>query len=108
MKTYRIKEITSCGNTQYEVQRKSIFGFWYNPDNIDAYTTGMYNNFEDAKQSIIHKLNGTKCKIIFNSNERETVRKHEQNKEFCSPIIHSDCYDCDLYKKYVKDNNLPY
>ncbi len=82
MKTYRIKEITDGDLVQYEVQRRSIFGFWYNPDNVDAYTTGICNTLDEAMNIIKQKLNGTKTKIIFISNERKSVRKHEQNKKF--------------------------
>jgi len=37
---YRIVEFDFYDCKKYLTQRKSIFGFWYNPDNIDAYQTG--------------------------------------------------------------------
>ena len=60
MKTYRIKEYDYGTDKTYCVQRRSIFGFWYNPDNVDAYTTGFYDTLEEAREAIKRKL--TKCK----------------------------------------------
>ena len=63
-KTYRIKEYDYGHCKQYEIQRKTIFGFWYNPDNIDAYTTGWFDTLEEAKECIKRKQTKTIIKII--------------------------------------------
>lgn len=63
---YRIKEHTLPNRVEYEIQKKSIFGFWYNPDNIDAYTTGFYNNQIDAEKCIERKMTPTITKIVKN------------------------------------------
>lgn len=65
MAKYRIKEYIFGAHKNYLVQRKSIFGFWYNPDNIDADTTGWYDTIEEAKEVIIHKLTPIKTKIVW-------------------------------------------
>jgi len=67
-RTYRIKEYTyGDGMTQYEIQRKSIFGFWYNPDNVDAHTTGWYSDFNEAHKNLIIKVTPIKTKIVWQS-----------------------------------------
>ena len=66
MAKYRIKEFDHGTHKNYVVQRKSIFGFWYNPDNVDAYTTGWYDSFEEAKEVINQKLIPTKTKVVWN------------------------------------------
>jgi len=63
-KRYRIVAETYGGKTEYLVQRKSIFGFWYNPYNIDANTIGLYSNFDDARTYIRNKQKGTTIEII--------------------------------------------
>ncbi len=55
MKTYRIKEYDYGTRKTFCIQRKSIFGFWFNPDNVDAYTTGWYDTLEEAKEVIKRK-----------------------------------------------------
>lgn len=54
MKKYRIIERTNSYTHQitYEIQTKSFFGVWYNPLNIDAYTTGFYDNLDEANEDI--------------------------------------------------------
>jgi len=64
MGTYRIKEYTYRNRKDYCVQRKSIFGFWYNPDNIDAYTTGFYDTKEEAENVIKDKQFKVIIKIL--------------------------------------------
>ncbi len=64
MKTYRIKEYDFGFTQNYVVQRKSIFGFWYNPDNIDGATTGWYDSLKEAKEVIKRKLIKIKTRII--------------------------------------------
>jgi hypothetical protein len=61
---YRIKEWILLNRTEYEIQKKSIFGFWYNPDNIDAYTTGFYHTRIEAEKCIEKKLTPTITKIV--------------------------------------------
>ncbi len=55
MKKYRIVRCEHDGDKSYLIQKKSIFGFWYNPDNIDAYTTGYHDTLEGAKKRIRSK-----------------------------------------------------
>ena len=66
MAKYRIKEyVFDKKHKSYVVQRKSFFGFWYNPDNVDAYTTGWYDTLEEAKEVINQKLTPTKTKVVW-------------------------------------------
>jgi hypothetical protein len=58
MKTYRIWEEHFVGKSQFLVQRKSIFGFWYNPNNVDANTTGWFNTLSEAREYIRFKIEG--------------------------------------------------
>ena len=61
-KQWRIKRIS----TQYSNMRtvtiyilqKRLLGFlwWYNPDNIDAYTTGWYDSYHDAEKAYQDKM----------------------------------------------------
>lgn len=67
MATYRIKEYDFGTRKDYCVQRKSIFGFWYNPDNVDAYTTGWYDTLEEAQRILKMKLTKTKTRIVENA-----------------------------------------
>jgi|WetSurMetagenome_2_1015567.scaffolds.fasta_scaffold2167314_1 hypothetical protein len=65
MKTYRIKEfIFPDGDKSYEIQRKSILGFWYNAY-IEAYTMRAYNSFDRAKEALEQKLIPIKTKIVY-------------------------------------------
>ena len=64
MKNYRIKEHQGFNRDYYEVQRKSILGFWYNYENVDGYTTGFYNSIEEARESIARKQHKTKTRIV--------------------------------------------
>ncbi len=66
MKKYRIVETKNSftGESNFKLQKKSIFGFWYNPLNIDAYTTGIYDNLEDAEYDLNMILSKTTKKIV--------------------------------------------
>ena len=68
MAKYRIKEYDYESHKNYKIERKSIFGFWYNPDNIDAYTTGWYDSLEEAKDALWRKLIHIKSKVVFSKN----------------------------------------
>lgn len=74
MKRYRIKEYTfnNSGNKQYVVQKKSVFGFWYNSDNVDAYTTGWYGTLQEAKDIIAKKLFNVSSKIVYIKSNKES------------------------------------
>lgn len=61
MKTYRIKEYDYGVRKSYLVQRRSIFGFWYNEDNVDATQTGWFDNLKEALDWI--KIKTTKARI---------------------------------------------
>ena len=91
---YRIKQYIYSNRTEYVVQRKSIFGFWYNPDNIDAYTTGFYNSYEEAKEALDDKLKTNKglnfikqffCKHDYRiiEDDKEERSKFFQNMKKC-------------------------
>jgi len=57
MDKYRVKIHSFATPTiQYEIQKKSIFGFWYNPDNVDAYTTGFFDTSKEAEYCIESKI----------------------------------------------------
>ena len=74
MKKYRIKEYDYGENGKsYVVQKKSILGFWYNPDNCDAYTTGVYDTLEEAKQILRRKLTKIKTRIVCYSCENRLI-----------------------------------
>ena len=64
MKTYRIKEYDFGVRKSYLVQRMSIFGFWYNEDNVDAYQTGWFDNLKEAIEWIELKKHKVKIKTI--------------------------------------------
>jgi len=65
MRQYRIKEYDYGTHKNYEVQRKLIFNIWFNPDNADASTTGIYDTLKEAKDVIKTKLRKIKTKIIY-------------------------------------------
>ncbi len=65
MKAYRIVEIEHDGDKTYLLQKKSIFGFWYNSDNIDAYVTGYYDTLEGAKKSIRRKTSPRNKRVVY-------------------------------------------
>ena len=62
---YRIiKHTREYHDTQYEVQKKSFLGFWYNFNNFDAYTTGLYEKEADARLAIsMHRSRNVKTVI---------------------------------------------
>jgi len=65
MKTYRIKECNyQYSKKQFKIERKSIFGFWYNPDNIDGEITGYHDTLESAERRIQSKLDKCLTKVI--------------------------------------------
>ena len=57
MAKYRIvKREYPNGQIDYEVQKKILGLFWWNFENIDAMTTGVYSKFSDAEMAIkMHK-----------------------------------------------------
>jgi len=53
MAKYRIvKHEYPNGKIDYEVQKKILGLFWWNFENIDAYTTGFYDTIEEAEIAI--------------------------------------------------------
>ena len=53
MAKYRIvKHEYPNGYVDYEVQKKILGLFWWNFENIDAYTTGFYDTIEKAEMAI--------------------------------------------------------
>jgi len=49
MSKYRIKKVTSYWGTKYIIQKRFMW-FWYNPSNVDAYQTGVFDTMEGAKK----------------------------------------------------------
>lgn len=62
---YRVVEIQYYNTIKWEIQKKSIFGFWYNPLNKDAFTTGIYFSLEEAKNAINRLMYKPKSKIVY-------------------------------------------
>lgn len=62
---YRIKEYSlPYGRTEWVVQKRSIFGWWYNPDNKDGMTTGWYFTLKDAEEALEAKLHKVTSKVV--------------------------------------------
>lgn len=62
MAKYRIvKREYPNGQIEYEVQKKILGLFWWNFENVDAYTTGIYSTLEDAEMAI--KMNKENLKV---------------------------------------------
>ena len=57
MAKYRIvKREYPNGQIDYEVQKKILGLFWWNFENVDAITTGIYDTLDDAEIAIkMHK-----------------------------------------------------
>jgi hypothetical protein len=65
MAKYRIvKREYPNGNVEYEVQKKVLGLFWWNFENVDSYTTGLYSSLEGAERAIKMKKEKTKVTII--------------------------------------------
>lgn len=67
MKRYRVVEYEHCKHKIFEVQKKSMFGFWYNPDNVDGNLTGCYDTLKEAKEIIESKLAPINKRIVYES-----------------------------------------
>lgn len=68
MAKYRIvKREYPNGQIEYEVQKKILGLFWWNFENVDAYTTGIYSTIEDAEIAI--KMNKENPKVTIIKNE---------------------------------------
>ena len=65
MKQYRVVLHEHCGSKTYLLQKKSFLGFWYNPLNLDAHTTGYYDSLDKAKLSIARKITPVKKTIVY-------------------------------------------
>jgi hypothetical protein len=67
MKKYRIIEHKGWNSTTYEVQKRFLgFLWWYNFNNIDGLTTGIYDKLSDAEEVIEKERCVTKnrvCKV---------------------------------------------
>ena len=56
MKRYRIVKHILFGKEEYEVQKRFLgFLWWYNFNNIDGNTTGIYDSFKEAELAIRRK-----------------------------------------------------
>lgn len=90
MKKYRIVKIQCIDGAKWKVQKKSIFGFWYNyPLNIDvlttdAFTTGVYSSYEGAKNFIDCLLHKPKSEVVYgvNNTMSSQVCARKQYKKF--------------------------
>jgi len=67
MKKYRVVEYEYCKHKIFEVQKKSMFGFWYNPDNVDGNLTRYYDTIEEAKEIIRRKIALTTKRVVYES-----------------------------------------
>ena len=65
MKKYRIVEHKHLDGGNFVLQKKSIFGVWYNPDNIDAYTTGWFDSLNEAIKAIERKIAPVQKTVIY-------------------------------------------
>ncbi len=64
-KKYRIvKREYPNGQIEYEVQKKILGLFWWNFENVDAITTGIYSKLEDAEMAIKMDRDRPKITII--------------------------------------------
>lgn len=59
MSRYRIKEYKCESRVYYDVQKKSIFGFWYNTDNIDSFKT-----LDEADEYVKQQLAKVTTRIV--------------------------------------------
>ena len=68
--TYRIVQCYNpyTEDSTYKVQKRSILGFWYNPNNIDAYATGYFGTLEAAKDYIKSKTCKVQKKVVWTDN----------------------------------------
>ena len=62
--SYRIKQHKNEFNTSFEIQKKSILGFWYNPENKNGFVTGFYNTIEEVREQIDRLSSKTTTTII--------------------------------------------
>ena len=57
MSEYRIKKVEHCGKEWFCLQKRLLgFLWWYNPDNIDGMTTGIYDTLEEANSAFTLKI----------------------------------------------------
>ena len=56
MNKYRIKQVEHCGHKAFCLQKKSLLGFWYNPDNFDGCITGWHDTIADANAAYTRKV----------------------------------------------------
>jgi len=61
---WRIKKVVN-GFGAYYILQKRLLGFlwWFNPDNIDGSTTGVYSTLSEAKEMYKKKTIPTKVAI---------------------------------------------
>lgn len=65
MAKYRIlKREYPSGDINYEVQKKILGLFWWNFENVDAYTTGIYDTLGEAEIAIKRAKQRRKITII--------------------------------------------
>ena len=62
---WRILEVRKGEHVHYKMQTR-LFGclWWYNPDNIDATTTGCFNTKDECLAAIVDKRTHRKKTII--------------------------------------------
>ena len=64
MSRYRIIKYVNPFYKNFKVQKKSFLGFWYNFNNIDAYTSGYYDTELEAIEAIERHRAKTKAETI--------------------------------------------
>lgn len=65
---FRIKLINTYDRDEYIIQKKSIFGYWYNPFFFDS-DNGRFDRRFDAISAINRMLHVRTSKIVWTSNE---------------------------------------
>jgi len=66
VKKYRILKCIYYDMVIYRVQKKSIFGFWYNYERFHNVKNGIYTNIDDARDSVLDKIHEVQ-KIVVES-----------------------------------------
>lgn len=67
MGRYRIRRLYLPVGERYEVQRRSIFGFWYNPEGCGVDSFGLFKTFKEAKGYIENSNRKVKPQVVFDT-----------------------------------------
>lgn len=80
MKKYRIIErINGYGTIRYALQKKSIFGFWYNPNSLKRprwyMKKGWYDSLEVVEKEFRAKTTPTKFTVIKTTERSKPIER---------------------------------